>query len=668
MYKYLSTLTIFISAFLIFQIQPMLSKQLLPQFGGGASIWSASLVFYQVMLLIGYFYAHNMGRFHIKLQVVTHIVLVTCATLIVVTKFAAPNLTKWPPTLAVFVNLFIEIGPIFILLSATSILLQRWYVQTASAQVPYHWYSISNLGSLLALMSYPLVYELLFSLEQQTTYWLFGLISYCLLLTLLVIFLLKKTPDISRAPIQTRHITVLKGKGQWLLLSALSSAMLVSTTHMISTNIPPMPLLWSLPFVIYLLTFSYTFANKANYQRHKWAYAFIFSAFAGLLMFYFGSLFNALAQLIIYSLILFIACMICHGELRSKAPENEQFTIFYFYIALGGVLGSLFSTLIAPLLFVQIDEYLLTLAVIFSFVCYYQIKAKTKTKQLKFTLAINSVTWLACYCFLAVNFNQYNVATSRNFYGYLAVKDINTQSIKERRLIDGTTIHDSEPLNANQQFGQSYYHQHTGVAKSLAILKQHSALNIGVIGLGAGVLARFADQQDSIHFFELNPAVVEMAKRYFSYLENSEAKLKVTLGDGRIALKNNASEIFDVLIIDAFSSDVIPAHLLTQEAISLYWQRLNENGVLIVHISNNHIDLLPVLQAHSQHFNKAMLKFSYQGHSPSDIGSDWVVLTDNQAFLNRVSISDLSPIKRYPHSELAMWTDSKHSLLPLLKF
>ncbi|WP_370316380.1 integral membrane-like protein, partial [Pseudoalteromonas sp.] len=450
MYKYLSTLTIFISAFLIFQIQPMLSKQLLPQFGGGASIWSASLVFYQVMLLIGYFYAHGMGRFHIKLQVVTHIVLVTFATLIVVTEFAAPNLTNWPPTLAVFVNLFIEIGPIFILLSATSVLLQRWYVQTASAQVPYHWYSISNLGSLLALMSYPLVYELLFSLEQQTTYWLFGLISYCLLLALLVIFLLKKAPDLSRASMQTRPVTLLKGKGQWLLLSALSSAMLVSTTHMISTNIPPMPLLWSLPLVIYLLTFSYTFANKANYHRHVWAYVFIFSAFAGLLMFYFGSLFNALAQLIIYSLILLTAGMICHGELRNKAPENEQFTIFYFYIALGGVLGSLFSTLIAPLLFVQIDEYLLTLAVIFSSVCYYQLKAKTKTKQLKFALATSSVTWLACYCFLAVNFNQYNVATSRNFYGYLAVKDINTQSINERRLIDGTTIHGSEPLNPNQ--------------------------------------------------------------------------------------------------------------------------------------------------------------------------------------------------------------------------
>lgn len=668
MYKLLSITTIFISAFLLFQIQPLLSKQLLPHFGGGASVWSASLVFYQTMLLLGYFYAHYISRYTITLQVVTHLFLVIIATLVIYLQNEIFHFTDWPPTLAVFVHLLREIGPIFMLLSATSVLLQRWYIQAFARHVPYHWYSISNLGSLMALMSYPFIFELLFSLEQQKSYWLFGLLCYCALLLLIMAFLLKKDLKVARKPQVANRVKLSQGKSIWIILSALSTAMLVSTTHMISTNIPPMPLLWSLPLVIYLLTFSYTFANKANYQRYVWAYTFVFAVFAGLLMFYFGSQFSALAQLIMYCAILLTACMVCHGELRSTAPDNAQLTTFYFYIALGGVLGSLSSTMIAPLLFVQLDEYLLGLAVIFSFICYCQFKTQTGNKHIKYTLVATAVVWLSCYCFLVVNFNQYNVATSRNFYGYLTVKDINTNTIKERRLIDGTTIHGAESLDNNQFLGQSYYHQHTGVAKSLTILKQQGALNIGVIGLGAGVLAKFVGQGDRLHFFELNPAVHDMAKNYFSYLNSSKANVRVTIGDGRIALQKNHQETFDVLIIDAFSSDVIPAHLLTREAMSLYWQRLNENGVLIVHISNNHIDLLPVLQAHSQHFDKTLIKYSYQGRGLKSLGSDWVVLTSNHTFLNDVSISDLSPIKHYGNSQFAEWTDQKNSLLPLLKF
>ena len=250
----------------------------------------------------------------------------------------------------------------------------------------------------------------------------------------------------------------------------------------------------------------------------------------------------------------------------------------------------------------------------------------------------------------------------------MTVKDINTATLAERRLIDGTTIHGSEPLNPQDELTNSYYHQHTGVAKSLAILKQQGNLNIGIVGLGAGVLAKFGDKRDKIRFYELNPAVYTMATTYFSYLKNSRAQIDITLGDGRMALseelKNNAP-LMNALIIDAFSSDVIPAHLLTEEAFKLYWQRIKVSGVLIVHISNNHVDLMPVLQAHSKRFDKSLIKFKYTG---TQLGSEWVVMTNNQAFLDAIPIADLTTIKPYSNTRLTQWTDQKHSLLPLLKF
>ncbi|KKL10695.1 hypothetical protein LCGC14_2553260, partial [marine sediment metagenome] len=269
--------------------------------------------------------------------------------------------------------------------------------------------------------------------------------------------------------------------------------------------------------------------------------------------------------------------------------------------------------------------------------------------------------------YLFLSFNQYNLASERNFYGYVTVKDINTATLAERRLIDGTTIHGSEPLNPQDELTNSYYHQHTGVAKSLAILKQQGNLNIGIVGLGAGVLAKFGDKRDKIRFYELNPAVYTMATTYFSYLKNSRAQIDITLGDGRMALseelKNNAP-LMNALIIDAFSSDVIPAHLLTEEAFSLYWQRIKSSGVLIIHISNNHVDLMPVLQAHSKRFDKSLIKFKYTG---TQLGSEWVVMTNNQAFLDAIPIADLTAIKPYSNTRLTQWTDQKHSLIPLLK-
>jgi len=644
----------------------MLSKELLPRFGGGASVWSASLFFYQTVLLLGYFYAHFLSRYSLKKQMVIHISLVVLASLISLNKFHV-NLNL-APNWSVMANLLNQIGLVFMLLSATSVLMQRWYIEHGKNTVPYHWYSVSNLGSLLALMSYPIIFEVFFSLSQQKHYWQIGLLIYCILLICLAYKLLSKSSTENCSALPRVQTMVKKPNMLWIILSATSSIMLIATTQMISTNIPPMPLVWVVPLAIYLGSFSYAFANKNNYNRSVWVYAFIFSAFAGLIMYFLGSQFNAITQIIIYSFILLSGCMICHGELRQLAPQGTLLTHFYLYIALGGALGSLFTTLLAPLLFEQITEYIVGLAVLLILIGYIHL---AKLKKINTLLISATALWCGCYLVLYFSFNQYNIASQRNFYGYLTVKDINTPELAQRRLIDGTTVHGSQPLPGQNVVASSYYNQHTGVAKSLAILKSQEKLNMGVVGLGAGVLASLADKHDSVHFYELNPAVYTMANTYFDYLKNSPAKINVTIGDGRVALANELKSnapLMNALVIDAFSSDVIPAHLLTQEAFELYWQRLSKNGILIIHISNNHIDLLPVIQAHSAYFDKALIKFKHSANKLTALGSEWVVLTSNQLFLDAIEISELSPIKSYPSTQLVHWTDQKNSSLPLIKF
>ncbi|MGB6141198.1 MAG: fused MFS/spermidine synthase [Pseudoalteromonas rhizosphaerae] len=668
MQRILSTFIIFVSAFLLFQIQPILSKELLPEFGGGASVWSTSLFFYQSMLLLGYLYAHLLSRYQLKRQLFIHTLLVALSSIITFNTIEVSLFLSLTPAWSVIAKLFLQVGLVFMLLSATSVLLQRWYIESTAMTVPYQWYSLSNLGSLLALLSYPFIFEVLFSIDEQKSYWTVGLFAYCILLLCLIYVLFSNGSIADKAITKSKTTLLVKPNWLWIAFSATSSMMLIATTQMISINIPPMPLIWALPLVIYLLTFSYAFASAKSYNRAHWTYLLIFSAFAGLMMFFLGSQFNALAQLVIYSFILFIVCMICHGELRKLAPDGSLLTVFYLYIALGGVIGSLLSALVAPLLFEQITEFIVALAVALSLFIYTLLTQTTKTSSCyKIALLATLVIWGTGYSYLFVNFNQYNLASERNFYGYVTVKDITTSDLAERRLIDGTTIHGSQPLNKQTELTNSYYHHHTGIAKSLSALKKQQDLNIGIIGLGAGVLAKFGDKFDKIRFYELNPAVYNMAMNYFSYLTDSPARIDVAIGDGRITLtkeqKNNAP-LMNALIIDAFSSDVIPTHLLTEEAFQLYWQRLTKGGLLIIHISNNHIDLMPVLQAHSKRFDKSLIKFNYSG---TQLGSQWVVMTNNQAFLNSIAMTDLSPITPYSTVHLAQWTDQKHSLIPLLK-
>ena len=386
------------------------------------------------------------------------------------------------------------------------------------------------------------------------------------------------------------------------------------------------------------------------------------------MMFFVGSQFSSVIQLSMYCFILFIGCVVCHGELRRLAPTQHSLTLFYLYIAAGGAIGSLFTALFAPMLFDRVTEYALALLLIVIF-CGFAMAKSSVTYRLGWA-ALVVVSTLSYYS-LETMFNQYNVASTRNFYGYIAVKDIEVGNILERRLVDGTTVHGSQSLENDMGFESSYYQQDSGVALAFDYLQQDDALNIGIIGLGAGVLADFSRDNDTLRFYELNPAVHSMADKYFSYLRNAKGDVDVTIADGRLALEQRLTaneSAMDALVIDAFSSDVIPSHLLTQEALSLYWQSLTQDGLLIIHISNNHIDLMPVIKAHSQHFKKQLVRFNKSGGTDKGFGSDWVVLTSDKRFADAMGVKSLHTSPVEIANNLVNWTDEHYSILPLIKF
>lgn len=672
MNRILFIIVIFFSAFLLFQIQPILSKELLPVFGGGASVWTASLCFYQSALLLGYFYAHWLGYFKLKSQAQIHFVLLICA---LCSTFYLPidvPFKSISPAVQVILNLTFQVGFVFVLLSSTSILLQRWYCDVFEKEVPYHWYAWSNAGSLLALISYPFIVETHFSLSQQKLGWLSAALIMVAALALLMRNLLQclQTYQTTK-PAELVSLTAVARRSVilWVVLSACSTLCLIATTQMISTNIPPMPLLWVLPLALYLITFIVAFALPKQSIRLIWLGPLVFAWLAGTMMFFVGGQFNAFAQLAMYSVVLTICCFFCHSQLRALAPCKTQIAHFYICIALGGALGSAFSALVAPLIFAQLLEYPIMLLLMLLLFTLRFGKPIARNKIQRATTAI-VFCCTVFFAWLDAVFNQFNVATHRNFYGYIAVKDVKTDSLNERRLIDGTTIHGSETVQGATSVTLDYYHADTGVGQSFEILKQFGPLNIGVIGLGAGVMAQFGDEHDRLTFYELNPAVYQMATTYFSYLKHSRAQIDVTLADGRLALQeevNRELPLKTALIIDAFSSDVIPTHLMTLEAFQLYWQRLQTTGVLVVHISSNYVDLMPVLSAHALSLNKALIVFEYKGNDTTHLGSKWAVMTSNLRFLSALRANSYRVINPTQTDNLAFWTDEKNSVLPLLK-
>lgn len=689
---------IFIGAFLLFQVQPLIAKLILPLFGGGAAIWTACLLFFQAFLLLGYLYSHYLTKLNtLKKQAAVHLSLLLISLVFVpitinhdLSLYSSMGIYNSPLFDIVFLLVF-SIGLPYLLLSSTGPLVQRWLSYQDRTKLPYKLYSLSNVASLLALVSYPFIFEPLFTLSNQILFWSVGYVVFTLCFINLALVMYKQPAQLINAVMKDSNskkcsaVTI----GLWLALSATGVVLLVSTTNAMTQNIPPMPFLWILPLCIYLLTFIINFHSPRWYVRWYWFVLFAISSFAAIFMYFIGSQFDIISQVIIYCVILFSACMLCHGELVKLKPAVEHLTLFYLNMSLGGFLGSAFIAFVAQDLFTQFLEFPIgILAVYLLFYCCLTVKVNSGNEDHNVSigdgnkiLSDNALARISIASFLVLlTFFSYlnhlfansNIDSSRNFYGIISVKDVEIDGVLERRLIDGNTSHGTQRLKTdfNGNFDvtpRSYYRKNTGVAIAIEQSQKGLPINVGAIGLGAGTIASYGQAGDNFKFYELNPGVLSMANEYFSYLSQSKADIEVVIGDGRVSLTNEAVNNFDVLVIDAFSGDSIPVHLLTEEAFTLYFQQLKFNGVLVIHISNSHLDLTQLTKGLAATFNKQALYFKTVKGSIGDNEAEWVLLTNNQLFINNAVVKRYT--SHWPQSATLplVWTDDYSNLLSVLK-
>jgi hypothetical protein len=691
---------IFTGAFLLFQVQPLIAKLILPVFGGGAAIWTACLLFFQAFLLLGYLYSHLLTKLStIKQQVMIHFALLAISLVFVpisLARITEHNVVD-APLASILILLMATVGLPYFLLASTGPLVQRWLTYIESNKLPYKLYSFSNVASLIALISYPFLFEPLLVLTDQILFWSLGYVVFVLAFIGLAMKMLKQKNLVMNADnltdnpiVQSRQKQVSNTKFTnvlWLLLSAVGVVLLVSTTNAMTQNIPPVPFLWILPLCIYLLTFIISFHSPRWYVRWYWFVLFVISSFAAIFMYFIGSGFDIISQILIYSVILFSACMLCHGELARLKPEAEKLTFYYLMMSLGGFLGSAFVAFVAQKVFSQFLEFplaIFSVYLLFAVCLFFTKKDEEKSHSTIRYLPVASLGFMVVvilfFSYLNALFAQTNVISSRNFYGILTVKDVEINHIIERRLIDGSTSHGTQILTdaGADLTPRSYYRANTGVALALAHVKSereangvHVDINVGIVGLGAGTLAAYGQKGDKYDFYELNPDVKRLADDYFTYLKSSKAKIQVILGDGRVSLTRAVEQEryldYDVLVIDAFSGDSIPSHLLTLEAFELYFQHLNDQGILAIHISNSHLDLTPLVRGLAQAFNQQAVYINTLEKQAGENNAQWVLITNSKNFLANASVRKF--VSRWPlNAEKTMvWTDDYSNLLSVLK-
>jgi hypothetical protein len=666
--------TIFLSSFLLFLVEPIAAKQLLPILGGSSAVWLTCLVFFQITLLLGYLYAHwvaqragSAGRAHLA-------VIAAALVTLSLPHFIPANAGR--PVLTIFLALTRSIGLPFLLLASTSPLLQVWLARSESSAVPYRLFALSNVGSLLALFLYPILIEPNFTLHHQQILWTGAFVVYAILVA--IITLRTRTAAAENAAPEASEVIPGRRKLLWFLLPMAAAMQLAAITGHLTANIAAIPLLWMLPLGVYLLSFILAFEYPALYKR---------ATIARLLVVLLASLGYALSKtetslpiavgILFFLAECFIACLFCHAEVFALRPKHpRQTTVFYLLIAAGGAAGTFFIGIASPLLFSA--NYDLALAFFFT--------AAVAIPALWSEGAIQRILWstaaaglLLLAVMLHVAYARDAIFLGRNFYGALRVKQtthaptsdgqMSQQAAPTRMLLNGTIQHGNQIFSPTlSHTPTTYYGTNSGIGLALTLCCQGRPRNIGVIGLGAGTLAAYGQRGDRIHFYELNPLVEPIARNLFTYLRDSPAETTITIGDARASLASEAPQKFDVLVIDAFSGDAIPLHLLTKQALALYQQHLVPGGILAFHISNQYIDLAPevALLAGAAHLGALSID-SPANNAEGAYRASWVLVSSDVDFLGqRAVIENAIPIPKV--LGIRAWTDDYSSLLPLLKF
>jgi hypothetical protein len=744
---------IFCGAFLLFQVQLILGKYALPWFGGAPAVWTTCMLFFQLLLLGGYFYSHAVSRLSLRRQSIVHVSLLGISVgLIALGCFfwktpllPGPSWRPSPgdsPILGILCLLTVAVGLPYLCLSTTGPLLQNWFARAHTAESPYRLYALSNAGSLLGLITYPFVFEPNLRLHTQAWLWAAGYIAFsaaCFVCARKIRLATTHVP----AVVQEEDVAQATNFSQalWFLLPACASVMLLATTNLLCQEVAVVPFLWVLPLSLYLLSFIVCFDNPKWYRRGLFQILMAVGLPTAILALL-GEV-NAPVgrQVLMLSLVLFGCCMVCHGELVRLKPQPALLTRFYLLVSAGGAAGGIIVVLIAPQIFTGFWEFhfgliacvvvailalmrdreswwhraqpylgitiLLGLALVPHFISryitlavvpemmyrahYYPILTllalvtaavflRTCNKPFnahRFNLAqLATVAVLAALCaalYLCVQFDRnHEIRRDRNFYSALQLQkgpELNSVELRHGQISHGfqSRLRPKEPT--------LYYARTSGIGRLLGagVCPPNCSRRIGVIGLGAGTLAAYGRPGDTMRFYELNPQVIaysEGTNPYFTFLRDSSAKIETVLGDARISLEREFTEKgpqnFDVLVIDAFSSDAIPAHLLTSEALDVYLHHLRgPNSVLAFHISNKVLDLRYVLAALAAQKQLALVRLNKRDSDDAAERSDWVMLARNpQALQLSAFEGHIAPMPK-PDDRM-LWTDDYSNLFRVL--
>ena len=704
----LYALTILSSAILLFLVQPLIGKFILPWFGGSASVWSTAMLFFQLLLLVGYAYSHILIRWlSRRRQVWLHLGLLVVSLLLMGVNLVAwrtpitPD-ARWAPTgerspiVHELLTLTISVGLPYLVLSTTSPLVQAWFTSRYPGRSPYPLYALSNAGSILALVGYPLLIEPLTSIYGQARGWSVGYVGFALGVGTVAWSLLR----LSEAPAQSRAPAVRCAPAArcervpwwrpvfWLALSAVGSILLLGTTNQITQNVAAVPLLWVAPLALYLLTFVIVFGVDWGYGR--WAIGLLLVA-TQLFGYVFprGNAFPLAIQLGVYGLLLFSGCLVSHGELARLRPRAGDLTWFYLVQALGGALGGVAVNLVAPMLFRSTVEFPIALLACWG------LAAVTVAADGRSPIAGRQWVQLVMVAVFALGifsslvalrssvrgFNASTVAAERNFYGVLRVQDATLGDPPEAayRMVHATTIHGIQFVDpALRGLPTSYFGPTSGVGAAVAHIQgMGDDRRIGVLGLGVGTLAAYGRPGDLLRFYEIDPEVIRYAEGqggFFSYLQDSGAAVEIVPGDARLSLAREVghSATYDLLVADVFSGDAPPVHLLTLEAFELYLAHLAPEGLLAVNISTTHLELAPMVAGLARRLELHGVLVEDLGDAAGLFRSRWVVLSrDPRSFEGAAWREGLDLETTYAArantTGLRLWTDSYSNLLDVIR-
>jgi hypothetical protein len=679
----LYAVTIFLSAFLLFQVQPLIAKMILPWFGGSAAVWSASMLFFQLLLLAGYAYAHVSIRFlKPRMQMLVHVALLlgSCVLLPILPNPVWRPTQAGDPTARILLLLTATIGLPYFLLSSTSPLLQAWFVRRTGSGVPYRLFALSNFGSMLALVSFPFLVEPTLATRQQAFWWSGGYVVFALMCAF--------TAWVSRAASANdpSHVVAEPESGErpsfsqllfWVLLASCASVLLVSVTNHMSQNVAPIPLLWVLPLALYLLTFICAFESDRIYQR--WLFIpWLAPALAGMAYMIYAEdgNFNIKYAIPGFAVGLFICCLFCHGELARRRPAPHHLTLFYLMVSLGGALGGIFVALIAPRVFRIYWELPLGLIAcgILALIAVWSLRLPRLGAWPVRAVIFIAVAVLAGYFIRQERKLSKNlVLQARNFYGPLEVRDdLPTEDYAQRTLLHGTIDHGSQLQDPVLRYvTTSYYAKRSGVGRAMGALQEKGPIRAGVIGLGAGVLSNYGRKGDYFRIYEINPLIERIAQTLFTFYPHSAADKAILMGDARLTLErqlaNEGPQNYDILAVDAFSSDAIPVHLLTREAVQLYFRHLKPEGMLALHISNRYLDLKPVCEGGAASVGREAWVVEDEADEASYLSaSTWVLVTSDLSIYHGKFFKDATISQFHAKKGFRPWTDDYSNLFQIL--